>query len=97
MEVIQCFFFEILGCSHSFLTKDLEQWLTDKDYLDLKAIVNDMSVVNDVAERCVKLFSDNLTFSRNEDTFQDNLQVIEHDRKEVPNIRKKKSFRAKIV
>ena len=56
-----------------------------------------MSVVNDVAERCVKLFSDNLTSSRNEDTFQDNLQVIEHDRKEVPNIRKKKSFRAKIV
>ena len=51
-----------------------------------------MSVVNDVAERGVKLCSDNLTSSRNEDTFQHTLQVIEQDRKDQPNLRKIKGL-----
>ena len=32
----------------------LEKWINDNDYLEAKAIVNDMSVVTDVAERDVK-------------------------------------------
>ena len=35
-----------------------------------------MSVVNDAAKRDIKLFSNFVTSSRNEDTFQDNLQII---------------------
>ena len=41
-----------------------EQWSSEKYYLEAKAIVNDMSVVNDVAERGVKLCSEFLTSSR---------------------------------
>lgn len=50
-----------------------------------------MSVVNDAAERGVKLASDFVSSSRNEDTFQENLQVIEKHRKNVPNLRSKYS------
>jgi len=57
-------FFKVLGCSHSFLTTPPQQWISNNDYLEAKAIVNYMSVVNDVAERGVKLCSDFLTSSR---------------------------------
>ena len=48
-----------------------------------------MSVVNDAAERGVKLASDFVSSSRNEDTFQESLQIIEEHRKHVPNLRRK--------
>ena len=69
----------------------------DKDYLDTKEIVNYMSVVNDAAKRGVKLSSDFVTSSRNEDTYQDNLQTIDEDRKQVPNLRIMNTSRNKIL
>ena len=42
-----------------------------------------MSVVNDSAESGVKMSSNLVNLSRNEDTFQDNLQSIEEDRKHI--------------
>ena len=44
-----------------------------------------MSVVNDAAKRGVKLASDFVSSSRNEDTFQESLQIIEEHRKHVQN------------
>ena len=48
-----------------------------------------MSVVNDAAKRGVKLASDFVSSSRNEDTFQENLQIIEEHSTHVPNLRRK--------
>ena len=48
-----------------------------------------MSVVNDAAERGVKLASDFVSSSKNENTFQKNLQFIEKHRTDVPNLRRK--------
>ena len=56
-----------------------------------------MSVVNDAAKRGVKLSSDFVTSSRNEDTYQDNLQTIDEDRKQVPNLRIMNTSRNKIL
>ena len=46
-----------------------------------------MSVVNDAVKRDSKLSSDFLTLLRNEDTYQDNIQSIEEDRKQVQHHR----------
>ena len=52
-----------------------------------------MSVVNDAAERGVKLAGDFVSSSRNEDTFQESLQIIEEQRKHVQN--QKRKYRSK--
>ena len=46
---------------------------------------NNLSVVNDAAERGVKLAGNFVSSSRNEDTFQESLQIIEEQRKHVQN------------
>ena len=46
-----------------------------------------LRVTNESAERGVKLVADYLKLAENEDTFQNYLQVVEHERKENPNLR----------
>ena len=55
-----------------------------------------MTVVNDSAERAVRLSSNFVTSSRNEDTFKDNVQIITKYRNDVPNLIIKNSLRNKI-
>ena len=76
-----------------FLNKLSEQWFNDKGYQDVKEIVNDMSVINDVAERGVKMCSNLTTSSRNKDMFRDNIKVVVENKKNVQIFRKIKSFR----
>lgn len=76
-----------------FLNKLSEQWFNDKGYQDVKEIVNDMSVINDVAERGVKMCSNLTTSSRNKDMFRDNIKVVAENKKNVQIFRKIKSFR----
>lgn len=49
-----------------------------------------LNVVNDCAERGVKLSSDFLAASKGEDHYQKVLQVVEKNRKQQPNLRKRK-------
>ena len=48
-----------------------------------------LQVVNDVAERGVKLCNDFIGSSRDEERFQNILQVVENHRKAQPNQRKR--------
>jgi hypothetical protein len=50
-----------------------------------------INVINDSAERYVKLSTDFLSSARGEEHYQNVLQVVEGDRKEQPNLRKRKS------
>ena len=50
-----------------------------------EAVVKSMHVVNDAAERGVKLGSDFLDCAKIEEHYQDILQVSENDRHRVPN------------
>ena len=52
--------------------------------------MNSLSVVNDGAERVVKLAYDFLDSARREDNLQNILQVVENNRHAVPNQRKRK-------
>ena len=51
--------------------------------------VKNLSVVNDGAKRAIKLTSDFKATAKIEKKFQDFLQVVELDRKMIPNQRKK--------
>ena len=62
-------------------------WPKDDGYLDAKLIVNNLSVVNDGAERGVKLAYDYLDSSKKEENYQNILQIVENDRSLVPDQR----------
>ena len=53
--------------------------------------IKTLKVVNDIAERMVKLTSDFLPLAKDEDNFQDFLQVVVKNRQGLPNLRAKKS------
>ena len=53
-------------------------------------LINSLSVVNDDAERGVKLTHDFLVQARKENNFENRLQVVENNRHAVPNQRKRK-------
>ena len=82
------FFFKILRLDTEFLVKPIEGWADDPGYVAGKEVVQSLSVVNDGAERVVKLANDFLHSAHKEANLQTILQV-ENNRKAVPNQRKR--------
>ena len=80
---------DLLGLRMSFLDKPVEEWCTNVDFIYSKSIVSGINIVNDCSERAVRLTSDFQSCSRNEENFQNILQVVEKDRKKQPNLRKR--------
>jgi len=75
----------------SFLSKPPAQWNEDESYQIAKHRVQHLRVVNDTAERGVKLFEDyNAMLTRDEEEKQFLLQVVEANRKAVPSEATKK-------
>ena len=60
-----------------------------------KQIVDNINVVNDFAERAMKLTSDFSKAARGEDHFQNVLQAVCADRQAKPNLRRKKKTKGK--
>ena len=75
-------FFTILGLDTDFLEESVKDWAASPTYQAAKAAVKNLPVVNDAAERGVKITSDFLDSARNEERFQT-------DRRKVPNQRKR--------
>ena len=75
-----------MGLDYSL--EEAETWEESDSYKKAKSAVSAMKVVNDAAERGMKLGSDFLDTARSEDIWQDTLQVTENDRKRVPDQRK---------
>lgn len=67
-------FFTILGMPHQFLHSPVSEWANPEDYINIKQVVDNLQVVNEVAKRGVKLCHDFITVVRKEI-----LQVIEND------------------
>ena len=59
-------------------------------FQDGMKIINSLKCVNDCAERGVKLGADFLAAAKIEQRYQNILQVVENDRKVLPNQRNKK-------
>ena len=82
-------FFERFNINLSFIETDPSTWDDNLDYCKGKEIVNNLKVVNDTAERAVKLIEDfNKIGSKNEEQKQYMLQVITKYRKEFSNSNK---------
>ena len=84
-------FFEIAKIDGSFLSLPVVDWATDSRYKKGRDICLSFRVVNDAAERGIKLTSDYLKSARKESVFQNVLQIVEHDRKVKPKQRKRKN------
>ena len=82
-------FFTTMGLDVEFLYDTVDEWDNSPSYEAAKAAVKSLPVVNDGAERGVKITSEFLESARKEETFQTRHQVAENDRKAVPNQRKR--------
>ena len=76
----------MLKLDHSFLERHVSQWDECEFYQRCLAAVKCLNVINDSAERGVKS-SDLLEAARHEDNFQNTIQVVEHNRREMPDLR----------
>ena len=83
-------FFNLLKLDHTFLADPPREWNTLDSYARSKEIIDNLFIVNDTAERGVKLASDFLSGAKKETSFQNILQVVENHRKSLPNQRKPK-------
>jgi len=82
-------FFEILTIPDSFLEADPETWVTNTDYLQAEAVVHELRVVNDTAERGVALMQEyNALLTKDEEQTQFALQVVKEHRKLYPDSKK---------
>ena len=83
-------FFHTLGLNGDFLTQeDPDRWQTLEDFQLNKKYVNSLAVVNDRAERAVKLIQDvNSSTTTNEEQKQYLLLVVSNHRAKYPEARK---------
>lgn len=83
-------FFETLGLPCTFLEKDAEEWNDDESYVNARDIVNGLKVVNDTAERGVRLMEEyNKLITNDEEQKQYLLQVVKSYRSSLSNKNKK--------
>lgn len=82
-------FFERFNIPMDFLEKDPKDWSDDTSYNVGLNIARKLKVVNDSAERAVKLMEDyNRVLSQNEEEKQFILQIVSEYRKRYPNSKK---------
>ena len=89
--------FYVLQLDPQFMVEKDENWTELSSY---KASLNNLqavNVVNDCDERGVKLCSDFLASAKAEGHYQNVLRVVEHDRKHLPNLKKKKKISDKNI
>jgi hypothetical protein len=82
-------FFKRFNISTHFLYSDPAAWNEDPDFVKGHGIVKSFRVVNDTAERGVKLIQDyNASITKDEEQKQYVLQVVAECRKLYPDIKK---------
>ena len=80
--------FVMIRLDPSFLYRPVSTWHRLDAYNEAKKRVRNLKVINDGAERGVKLTSDFLGCAKTEDRLQNVLQTVENDRKLAPDQRK---------
>jgi len=80
--------FHLLQLDPQFLMEDVAAWSNSVAYQSSLINLRALNVVNDCAERGVKLSSDFLSSAKDEEHYQNVLQVVEQDRKRQQNLRR---------
>lgn len=82
-------FFRVLGIETDFFEQPAQCWSSYDEYKKGEEIVNHLNVVNDPAERAIKLMQDyNRNVTKKENDFQSLLLNVEDFRKKLPNKQK---------
>jgi hypothetical protein len=82
-------FFEILGLQTDFFKYPVSEWASRDDYQEGRQISTHLRVVNDTAERGVKLFKNfNRALTKKESCFQDLVVSVDQHRKSRPDFKK---------
>ena len=83
-------FFKLLDLDPGFLRMPVENWHESGAFIKnlTRLSIQGINVINDGAERYIKLSSDFIGSVQNEEVYQDILQVTEQQRKEQPSLRK---------
>lgn len=76
----------------NWISKDPSMWHDVDEYNDAKFFCLHLNVVNDAAERAVKLVGSFINKSKDDINLQNILQVTEQDRKKYPNAKKSTLF-----
>ena len=84
------YIFQLLNIDTSFFNEPVKEWNSCEAYLYSKNIVQRLNVVNDCAERNVKIASDFAETAKTSSDFNSAIQVVEKNRKNQPSLRKKK-------
>jgi len=85
--------FTALNLPQAFLSEQVKTWCERADYIAARQIVRALKVVNDCAERAVRLAADfNEVLTKNADQRQLLYQVVEHHRKLLPTTATKKQL-----
>ena len=77
----------LLELDMNFLSENVDCWEISESYIISLHNVNSLNFTNDPAERAVKLSADFASSARSEEHYQNVVQVVEADRKALPNIR----------
>ena len=81
--------FNLLGHKGDWLKTPPVEWNKSEEYQEALNFLQNLKVVNDTAERGIKLISDYATsITNDEEEKQFLLQIVENHRKQVPNITK---------
>ena len=88
-------FFKILKIEPSFLYTPVQTWSDNEGYIAAQQIVDNLRVVNDSAERGVKLASDFIGSAHTAAKYEMVLQVVENHRHQMPNQREKHKLERK--
>ena len=70
---------EVLGLDHSdtkWMEKPVKEWAQDPSYAYLHRVTNTLTVVNDPAERMIRLVAERISMVRSEDRLQDTLLSV---------------------
>ena len=89
------FFFRALKIDTGFLGEPPADWPSIPSYVRAQEKVHSVKVVNDIAERMVKMAADFIPRAKDEDNYQDYLQVVLKCRQDLPNLRAKKDIVSK--
>jgi hypothetical protein len=82
-------FFRVLDLQSDFLDHPVSEWASRNDYREGREIVTHLRVVNDIAERGVKLFKDyNRTLTKKEHSYQNLCVSVQAHRKARPDFNK---------
>lgn len=81
--------FDTFNLTYDFIETDIQTWPEDVNFQECKRFFQNLSVVNDVAERGVALIEEyNKCLTKNEDDLQYLLLVINNHRKSFPKCNK---------